>query len=150
MEKTKMYKLYSKNGNYYVEVEALEEKPSVSIRVKDGVQEKMVDDETTDKQRIKRSIEKWEFIACLYAFGISVWQDGGRTTCALCMKYDPWVHDCVGCPISSFTGRKGCSDTPYEQFIDVANDAAWTRLLRASEEVEFLKSLLEKEQDCPF
>ena len=137
-----MYQLTSSKGNYYVEMERPDPAPSVEVLVKDGVEEIMVSDATSDKKRIKRSLEKWEFIVNLLAFRIKIWQDGGRKTCALCMKYDPIMHDCEGCPIYIRTGRRGCQGTPYEDFIEASSSAIPDRLACARREVDFLQSLL--------
>ena len=139
-----MYTLYSKKGNYFVETDDPLESSSVVVRAKDGLLERMRDDETTDVQRIKRSIEKWEFIAALIAFGIRVYSDGGIETCALCLAYNQLDQDwdCTGCPVYEDSGERHCQGTPYEDFVETSCVKTDERLSLANQEVGFLQGVL--------
>lgn len=54
---------------------------------------------------------KWEVIA-----EKAVIEDGGRTTCGLCMLY--YDDNCGGCPIAEYTHTEYCHDTPYYEWIE--------------------------------
>lgn len=88
----------------------------------------------TKMQALNFSIKKWEYIVDKMRDSRTVViSDGGKQTCALCMKYIE--DDCWACPIREETGRKWCEDTPY------ASNMGILSLKRAKNEVNFLKSL---------
>ena len=86
----------------------------------------------TDKNALKLSILKWEFIVWYIEGGFdpSLVNCGGWPTCALCLKF----RLCSKCPV----GRAGflkCNNTPHELFEQSPT------LKNAKAELEFLKSL---------
>ena len=100
---------------------------------------------------LKGSIKKWEKIVD----GTGV--DDGADNCALCDMFFDSAMDfeyCKGCPVSKSTGRRGCTETPYEDWLEsqshfgrfhhphkAHNDET---VMCAVLELEFLKSLLPK------
>jgi hypothetical protein len=73
------------------------------------------------------------------------------SSCALCNMFAP-CHDyhtwCDGCPVYLRTGKQNCKSTPYfavKKARDSDNFEA--AILACKDEVEFLKSLLPKEDE---
>lgn len=105
------------------------------------------------KQALKESIEHWERLAS----GDRHPGEGiGGGHCSLCAKFDlgvPIILKCDGCPVSAFSGKPKCEETPYTG----ANCAGWKHGLDSDEfkaaaqlELEFLRSLLPKDdRDAP-
>lgn len=96
--------------------------------------------ETTTLNALKASIEKWKDIRDgneIYA---------GPSNCPLCELFY-WYKGCEGCPIRTHTKKRACRDTPIDEWEEreieqavTAEDAAL-----AQKEIDFLKSLLPKE-----
>lgn len=80
------------------------------------------------------SIEKWAFIVDLLKNKRkAILFDGGKETCALCMKYIG--DDCARCPVKERTHKSFCDGTPY-----TSEHGALT-ISRAKNELAFLNSL---------
>lgn len=89
------------------------------------------------EEALELSIRKWVVLAALPQETLI--NDGGRTTCALCFKYD-----CRDCPVSQTTGAGKCFGTPYRIWWDITQsyyEGELTLPEAAQLEVEFLKSL---------
>lgn len=110
-------------------------------------------------EALRGSIAKWEGIVA------GTTEDLGPQNCPLCIKFrnGKSTHvKCDGCPVRERTGRNGCSESPYDDYEkyfedvelgDVDFEEVVARSL-AKDELDFLKSLLPKEQfkdagDCP-
>jgi len=55
------------------------------------------------------AIQKWQFIVD----HPGTYYEGSSDTCGLCMLYP---NSCWQCPISFFTGKPDCSNTPYYEY----------------------------------
>lgn len=94
---------------------------------------------------LKASIAKWEGIVA----GTAI--DVGADNCALCQAFkDPY---CEGCPVRETVHNWGCQDTPYIKWNRLTRHKGYIRkaetpkeLAAAQAELDFLKSLLPKEQ----
>jgi len=89
----------------------------------------------TEENALPLSIAKWEVI-CEELEGGELVEEHGRRTCACCKLYDG-VTGCPDCPI----GDK-CLDSPYVDYIGART--LYDAMKAAHDEVEFLKSLMEK------
>ena len=105
-------------------------------------------------EALKKSIAKWGKIA-----KSTKEMDLGRINCALCDLFGDFV--CEKCPVYKKTKKKYCRDTPYTEWSDHVIDDNYSfsyvgaglrrkprckECLRlAKEELNFLKSLLPKE-----
>ena len=82
------------------------------------------------------SIEKWKTLVDDPVY--VVYDEGGYTTCGLCMLYNTVTSDsdwdCGRCPIA-LDGHPGCSGTPYN---DYAQDPCYEY---AQDELEYLLAL---------
>lgn len=88
-------------------------------------------------EALKGSIAKWEAIVA----GTGI--DLGPDNCPLCQQfYHIWSVDtnCVGCPVSTVTGKSCCRGTPYDTYDESGESKAV-----ALQELNFLKSLLPTE-----
>lgn len=94
---------------------------------------------------LQLSIQKWEGIVA----GTEV--DRGADNCALCAAF---THPyCRGCPVRKAVANWGCEDTPYEEWNRLTRSQGHVRKAEtdaqraaAQAELDFLKSLLPKEQ----
>lgn len=117
------------------------------------------------KKALEASITKWEVLTEAtdpYTFKL------GITDCPLCLEFvDLWSTrpcfgcPCFGCPVYKKTGQPFCRNTPYERAYkahtnwafavnlnnSLQNDLQAEFQAAAREEVEFLKSLREPEQE---
>lgn len=84
---------------------------------------------------LRGSIQKWEKIV----EGTGV--DQGVYNCPLCQLF--YRLDCKGCPVFERTGYPFCDKTPYREWED---DCTPELKKLAQAEVDFLKSLLPKEE----
>lgn len=73
--------------------------------------------------------------------------------CALCKRFNLPNMDaekrCVGCPVFKRSGHKNCQGTPYDGIGSIVRELGFDSKLfkkAAQREVEFLESLLPKEQ----
>ena len=104
-------------------------------------------------EALKGSIKKWEEIV----EGTS--PDNGIEDCLLCHLFNEkyknhfvGIIECKGCIISEKVGNSGCEDTPYEFWYEyifsrdmcMVFDEESKQL--ATDELEFLKSLLPKDE----
>lgn len=88
---------------------------------------------------LRGSIAKWQAIVD----GTGV--DEGNKNCPLCQRFvyfwfgykKPIAKMCVGCPVYEKTGKKGCRNTPYDDYA-YGSDS----IKNAQAELDFLKSLL--------
>jgi len=103
---------------------------------------------------LKGGIEKWEKIED------GTGRDKGGANCDLCQL----LPDCDGCPVFEFSGEDQCDNTPWRKWFNHHMDfhkkdvfSLWEEGLAivgkcrtckklAREELEFLKSLLPKEE----
>lgn len=83
-------------------------------------------------------------------------QDGGWTTCALCLTYydqeDADRIGCHGCPVRTATGQEVCLYTPYDDWTRAEESDTPTRddyLKAARAELAFLEGLTEPEPPTP-
>ena len=64
------------------------------------------------------SAEKW----------LKVWQgkepDEGAYNCPLCREFEITAPRCRGCPVARVTGEYNCLDTPYETWMNLADELA--------------------------
>ena len=85
------------------------------------------------------SIEKWKNVAK------GDWANMGEANCPLC-KLFAGGNACKGCPVSRHTRVGDCFDTPYYDFVKVADEYGFARTPEAKaaarKEVRFLQSLL--------
>lgn len=97
----------------------------------------------------------------------------GAEDCALCTIYlGDWPSICVGCPVSSYTGQRGCHNSPYyladkafnkwEEAFNSVGESPWAKSVacntdavktarnnfrtHARDEIEFLEMLLARER----
>ena len=99
---------------------------------------------TSNVKILDKSIEKWQFIVDILNLGVAIGQDGGRFTCALCLKYMPIGYACQGCPVCTETGHQGCVGTPYDDFHKTNEDNIEGQTELALAEVRFLTRLREE------
>jgi hypothetical protein len=98
---------------------------------------------TSNIKILDKSIEKWQFIVDILDLGLVINCDGGRFTCALCLKYAMnGAYGCNGCPIYAETGARGCVGTPYDDFHKKREVESQIKL--ALDEVRFLTRLKEE------
>jgi hypothetical protein len=62
--------------------------------------------------------------------------DGGSTTCGLCLFYK---RACEKCPIYAYTGEDGCSNTPYPMYNGLVGGKYAS--VAATKELAFLKMI---------
>ena len=100
-------------------------------------------------EALKGSIWKWEKIV------EGTGRDEGVTNCPLCTIFYFNKEHCKDCPVYIKTGLSGCDGTPYEEWdkevewiTNVGKKAATAKQKAAAQrEVDFLKSLLPKEDE---
>ena len=95
-------------------------------------------------QALQESIIKWE-----KNYANPLQAKIGSKDCPLCQMFNaPGENNpCKGCPINDVT-NDGCYNTPYEEFYYASKDSPTEPILKmlAHKELEFLKSLLPKEE----
>ena len=84
---------------------------------------------------LQYSIAKWTVICELLERDINIVCCGETTTCALCSIS---TAGCKSCPIFLYTGKGGCENTPYKNWVD--GDIS-DRLGNAREELAFLQKV---------
>lgn len=78
--------------------------------------------EMTLRTALAISIRKWrEVVRVLKVPEFGVPNEGGVTTCGLCIKYllpndGNSLKNCIGCPIQEETHERYCAHTPYEYY----------------------------------
>lgn len=68
----------------------------------------------TMKKALKESYNKWHNVA------MNQQGDHGVSDCALCAEYLWFLSNkgnCLGCPVSIYTGKTHCDDSPYEKWV---------------------------------
>lgn len=66
-------------------------------------------------------------------------------SCALCNLFTRNDSNCDGCPVSNFTGRESCLDTPYTRYALLSGNLISQESIEcAKAEVRFLESLRKK------
>lgn len=99
-----------------------------------------------EQEAIKAAIQKWETIRDWHLHSgnnINSVSNIGVYTCALCNLYRREYDDgesCFGCPVAKRTGNYFCEGSPLDLYDNGLH------IQGATEEVEFLKSLLNENQ----
>ena len=95
-------------------------------------------------QALQESIIKWE-----KNYANPLQAKIGSKDCPLCQMFNApgEYYECKGCPINDVTNN-GCCNTPYEEFYyEFTYSPTESKLkILARKELEFLKSLLPKEE----
>ena len=93
-----------------------------------------------ESQAFEVSIAKWELLHTLCNQGKLV-DDGGIQTCGLCILYFyGHIDECEDCPITS-AGHRGCTGTPYKDYVKAVENSDLERAVRAVlEEILFLRA----------
>lgn len=88
----------------------------------------------TGLRLLEKSVELWKKQV----------ETGVRHDCPLCEEYTPNNSDddlcCRGCPIPQFTGRRGCIDTPFVDWLCTGYRSP-EETAAAKKELAFLKRL---------
>ena len=99
----------------------------------------------TERDALKISIEKWEWLAKNITDYTGA-PDVGIDECALCHIYLKEAGNCFGCPVQRKTRKHDCVGTPYFKYQSVSGDYNANNvdkaIVAAAAEVKFLKSLV--------
>jgi hypothetical protein len=93
-------------------------------------------------EALNGSISKWKKVVD------GTGKEDGAKNCPLCNMFLREFM-CDGCPVKEFTGKVGCNNTPYTEWVSVVPDRTPKtpeHYRIAQKEVDFLKSLLPKKE----
>lgn len=95
----------------------------------------------TESQAWEVTFKKWEMLRKTIEKGKLI-EDGGKSTCGLCILYYYGHSDeCEECPIAK-AGYPGCGDTPYMDYRNAVKSGSLSTAMKAIEkENSFLRSL---------